>query len=138
MKRTYTGSCHCGAVRFEVDVDLSEGTSRCNCSICAKRRYWMTFVGDDEFRLLQGADALTDYQIGDDTVHHRFCGRCGVEPFGRGIADELDADVGGDFYAVNVACLDDATDEELAEAPISYMDGRNDEWESEPAETRQL
>lgn len=138
MKRTYSGSCHCGAVRFKATLDVSEGTSRCNCSICAKLRYWITFVTDGEFRLLQGADALTDFQIDDDTVHHRFCGRCGVKTFGRGSADELNADVAGDFYAVNVACLNEVTDEELAEAPITYMDGRNSDWESEPAMTRHL
>ena len=137
MKETFSGGCHCGAVRFEAELDLSEGTSRCNCSICAKLRYWMAFVGDDAFRLLQGADVLADYQIDSDTVHHRFCSRCGVKAFGRGVADELDADLGGDFYAVNVACLD-TTPAELAEAPVSYLDGRNDDWESEPAETRHL
>ncbi|WP_254532854.1 GFA family protein [Natrinema gelatinilyticum] len=138
MKRTYTGSCHCGAVRFEADLDLSQGSSRCNCSICAKLRYWFAFVPDEEFHLLQGANALTDYQIKPGSIYHRFCSRCGVKPFGRGIVDELDADVAGDFYAVNVACLDNATDEELAEAPVDYLDGRNDDWESEPTETRHL
>lgn len=81
MKETYTGGCHCGAVRFEADVDLSEGTSRCNCSLCSKLRYWFASVGDESFRLLQGGDALSDYQIDSGTVHHRFCGRCGVKPF---------------------------------------------------------
>ncbi|MFC4440194.1 MULTISPECIES: GFA family protein [Natrialbaceae] len=133
MKETYAGSCHCGAVRFESELNLLEGTTRCNCSICAKTRYWAAVATPDAFRLLQGADALTDYQLGGDTIHHRFCSRCSVKPFGRGTAAEL----GGDFYAVNVACLDDATDEELAEAPVTYVDGRHDR-ESSPAETRHL
>ncbi|WP_436344389.1 GFA family protein [Natronorubrum sp. FCH18a] len=134
MTETHVGSCHCGAIRFKADVDLSEGTSKCNCSICAKTRYWKVVVTADAFRLRRGADALTDYRVGSDTVHHRFCSRCGVKPFGRGSVDEL----GGDFYAVNVACLDDVTDEELAEAPVTYEDGRHDDWESTPAETRHL
>lgn len=133
MKKTYDGSCHCGAVRFEADIDLSRGTSRCNCSICAKTRYWKTIVTEDAFRLLRGENDLTDYRIGSDTVQHRFCSRCGVKPFGRS-----NAEVGGDFFAVNVACLDDAAPEELAEAPVSYEDGRHDDWGSEPAETRHL
>jgi hypothetical protein len=134
MKRIYHGSCHCGAVRFECELDLAEGTSKCNCSICTKTRFWKAIVKADAFRLLQGEDALADYQFGGNAIHHLFCSRCGVKPFGSGDMEEL----GGKFYAINVACLDDAMDEELAQAPVTHEDGRNDRWGQAPAETRYL
>lgn len=134
MKKTYHGSCHCGAVRFECDLDLAAGTSRCNCSTCMKGRFWKAIVSPDAFRLTQGEDMLCDYQFGNQVIHHRFCRQCGVKCFGHADVAEL----GGLFYAVNVAALDDATDEELAEAPVGYEDGRDDHWERAPAETRHL
>jgi hypothetical protein len=114
MKKTYLGSCHCGSVRFEADIDLAEGTSKCNCSVCTEARFWKAIVKADAFRLLQGKESVSDYQFGNSTIHHLLCNRCGVKSFGRGNLEEL----GGDFYAINVACLDDATTEELAEVPV--------------------
>jgi len=133
MRKTYAGSCHCGAVRFECDLDFAAGTSRCNCSVCAKGRFWKAIVQADAFRLKQGADALVDYTFGSRSIHHLFCRNCGIKPFGRGRLDEI-----GDFVAINVACLDDATPEELAQAPVRFQDGRNGAWDSPPAEIRHL
>jgi hypothetical protein len=133
MRKPHHGSCHCGAVRFTAELDLGDETSRCNCSICTKSRFWKKVIPARDFRLLQGEDALSEYRFGGDNIVHRFCHRCGVKVFGQGHHDEI-----GAFIGVNVACLDDATPEELAAAPIKYEDGRNNKWESAPAVTRYL
>lgn len=135
MKQTYTGSCHCGAVRFECDLDLgADGTSRCNCSICAKSRFWKAIAKAGAFRLLQGQGALTEYRFGSGRIQHFFCSRCGVKTFGRGHLDLL----GGEFHGVNIACLDDLSPEELARLPIRYENGRHDDWGHVPGETAYL
>jgi|HigsolmetaAR202D_1030399.scaffolds.fasta_scaffold02144_10 hypothetical protein len=134
MKKTYRGSCHCGAVKFEAELDLSEGTGKCNCSICTKQRCWEAFVSPEAFRLLAGEQNLTTYQFGARNMHHLFCKTCGVHAFSSGNIPEL----GGAFWAVQVACLDDADPAELIAAPVRYFDGRNNAWEREPAETRHL
>ena len=133
MLKTYHGSCHCGKVRFEADIDLSQGTLRCNCSVCIKVRFWPAVVKRAAFRLLCGEDALSLYQFHTRTDEHFFCKHCGVRSFGTGNSARW-----GEFHAVNVTCLDDVTDEELATSPITYLDGRNDQWETPPRETGYL
>ena len=131
--KTYHGSCHCGQVRFEADIDLGSATIRCNCSICAKLRLWSAIVKPEAFKLLAGDSELSQYQFLGKTEQHLFCRHCGVRPFGIGHSPRW-----GKFYAVNLACLDDVTPEELFNAPITWLDGKNDQWETPPAEVRHL
>ncbi len=133
--RTYSGGCHCGAVRFEADLDVSAGTVKCNCSICAKLRLWSVQVAPAAFRLLAGEAALADYRGRNPVAHHLFCRICGVHPFEWVDVPNMS---GTKYYNVNVACLDGLEIDELMAAPVRFADGRNDAWERRPAETRHL
>jgi len=132
--KTYRGSCHCGKVTFEADIDLAQGTGKCNCSICWKTRNWSVILKPSAFRLLSGADDVTDYQWGMKVGHSLFCKHCGCRPYGTGNVPEI----GGEYVSVAVASLDDLDPADLAAAPVKYFDGRNNNWWNQPPEIRHL
>jgi len=133
MKKTYQGSCHCGAIRFEADIDLAQETLRCNCTYCRKIRSWAAIVPHEALRLLSGEGQLREYRFHTKTEQHLFCGHCGVRPYGIGKSPRW-----GPFYAVNIGCLDDVSEAELAAVPIRYVDGRGDNWDAPPRKTGYL
>ena len=134
MLKTYRGSCHCGAVKFEADIDLAQGTNKCNCTICTKTRNWNVIVKPGAFRLIQGEDALSDYRFGTKQGAHLFCRTCGVRTFERGHIKEI----GGDYVSIKVASLDDVELKELIDAPVRLANGRDNKWWEPPAESRHL
>ena len=133
MKKTYHGSCHCGAVRFAAEIDLAAPSLRCNCSYCLKIRCWASLVPPTAFRMLAGEADLSEYRFGAGRERHYFCRHCGVRPFGRG-----DSPRGGPFVGIGVNCLDDAAVAELAQVPVTFVDGWHDAWDTPPQETRHL
>ncbi len=118
--RSHPGSCHCGAVKFEVVVDAAAG-SRCNCSICNKVGALGSLVKPGAFTLVGGAEHLSTYEWGGKTCKRFFCKHCGVHCFTRGHL----AEVGGDYVGVNLHALDDV---DPATVRVSYWDGRHDNW----------
>jgi hypothetical protein len=124
MRKTYQGSCHCGAVRFEADLDLTQPTYRCNCSICRRTRSWVAVAGADGVRVLQGEGELTKYLFNTRRNEHWFCRHCGVRPYGIGTDTPM-----GRMYGVNIGCLSGLTEEELSQLTVTRVDGMNDRLE---------
>src|SRR5579883_295766 len=111
--KTYAGGCHCGAIRYQAEIDLSQPVSRCNCSICQKLGRTGAIIKPAAFRLLAGKESLADYQWGSQMGTYHFCKRCGAHPFSEGHLEVL----GGDFVSINVNCLDDV---ELVDLQVVY------------------
>lgn len=99
--KTYTGGCHCGAVRYSVDAELDSAIA-CNCSNCGKRGLLLKFVPQERFSLTAGEGSLKDYRFNTKKIAHMVCADCGVESFGKGSGPD-----GAAMVAINVRCLDD-------------------------------
>ena len=112
----YPGSCHCGAVRFEVEAPDEIAAQDCNCSICRKAGFLHLIVPKSKYKLVSGAGSLTTYTFNTSVARHTFCRVCGIKPFytPRSNPDGVD---------INVRCLDVAP----AHIAIEAFDGRN--WE---------
>ncbi len=125
MLRTYSGGCHCGKVRFEVQAPATLEVADCNCSMCSKSGYLHLIVPAAQFKLLQGEEALSTYTFNTGVAKHLFCSRCGVKSYyvprshPQGIS-------------VNARCLDDAPVESMTIRPF---DGRD--WQKGRAAYRE-
>ena len=115
-QQTYTGSCHCGAVRYEVTTELTSVVA-CNCSMCGRSGTLLTFVPASQFKLLSGADSLTDYQFNKHVIHHTFCKVCGIKPFASGVDRQ-----GNETRAVNARCLEGV---DVAALEVQHFDGKS-------------
>lgn len=113
----HRGGCHCGRVRFEVDAQAAIEALDCPCSICRMTGYLHLIVPASRFRLLAGADALSEYVFNTGVARHRFCRYCGIKAFyvPRSHPDGID---------VNVRCMDPGTIAALTVTP--FDDGDRD------------
>ncbi len=96
----YHGSCHCGAVSFDVETDLDK-TATCNCSRCQRLGIVLAFAAREVFTLNSGEDNLTEYLFNKKTIEHQFCKTCGIESFAYSSSPE-----GVPMVAINVNCLE--------------------------------
>ena len=94
----WSGSCHCGAVRFRVEAEIAELT-RCDCSLCRRKGAMMAQIPESGLTILAGEEDLTLYQWNQRIARHYFCRHCGIYPFHRKRVDPTS-------YGVNVGCLE--------------------------------
>jgi hypothetical protein len=113
---TYTGSCHCGKIAYEVDAEMQEATE-CNCSICSRRGYLMWFLPGEKLRLKTPEGNMAHYTFNQHHIKHYFCPACGCAPFGMGKDKQ-----GKTMVAVNLRCLQDL---DLAAVKIRQFDGKS-------------
>lgn len=114
--QTYQGSCHCQAVLFEVDLELTE-VIKCNCSICIRKGLLLAFAPESAFTLKKGEGELTEYRFNKKNIAHLFCKICGVQAFGKGALPD-----GTPTVAVNVCCLEGV---DVALLEVKQMDGKS-------------
>jgi hypothetical protein len=126
--KKHQGGCHCGAVRFEVELEQGAAGTRCNCSICTKLSVLGAIAKPEAFKLLQGEEDLSEYVWGGKTGRRRFCKHCGVHCFAPGHLEQL----GGDYVSVNLNTIDDLDPAQLS---VIYWDGRHDNWQAGPRTT---
>ena len=123
---THRGGCHCGRVRFDVDAPADVEALDCNCSICRMTGFQHLIVPASRFRLLSGADDLSEYTFHTGAAKHRFCRHCGIKSFyvPRSHPDGIDVNVRcldpGTVRTVRITPFDDA-DRDTATAAIAHL-----------------
>jgi hypothetical protein len=123
--KTLRGSCHCGAVKFEVEADPGQGASRCNCSVCTKLGALGSIVKPEAFMLLTPEAELGVYEWGAKISKRYFCKACATHCFGRGHL----AEVGGDYVSFSYNAIDDF---EVSDLAVVHWDGRHNNWQAGP------
>ncbi|HVK77310.1 MAG TPA: GFA family protein [Kofleriaceae bacterium] len=121
------GSCFCGDVQFEVELDLSKG-SKCNCTVCTKTGATGTNVKPAAFTLLSEESKLASFTRNPEFGRRFFCARCHIFCFGKGHLEVL----GGDFVSINLNCIDDF---DVSKTELIHWDGRHDNWQAGPRPT---
>ncbi len=110
----YHGSCQCGAVDFDVDLDIS-GAVTCNCSRCQRVGSVLAFAPISAFTLNKGDGATTEYRFNKKQIAHQFCKICGIQTFSYGQMPD-----GSKTVAINLNCLDGIDPRAV---PANHYDG---------------
>jgi hypothetical protein len=110
-----TGSCHCGAVRFE--ITRPDRVVSCNCSICRRYAALWAYAPPAKARLEAAEGATIAYSWGDKSIAFHSCATCGATTHYASLIDER--------IAVNMRLVDDPA--VLGDLRLRHFDGA-DSW----------
>jgi hypothetical protein len=108
-----SGSCHCGALSYDCDVEPTQAMT-CNCSICRRKASILHFVDEAQVRLTAAPDALGSYQFYRHIITHYFCKTCGIAPWSQARLPD---------GTIKVALNLRASDVPFAHLPLAEFDG---------------
>ncbi|PCI85840.1 MAG: aldehyde-activating protein [Hyphomicrobiales bacterium] len=110
----YKASCHCDAVKYQVEGTL-ENLIECNCSICSTRAHILWFVPLSAINFEGGKDHLTSYKFGNKHLNHRSCQTCSTAMFSHGEYE------GSEKAGINIRTFADI---DLTTLDITQYDGK--------------
>ncbi|EMA8637846.1 GFA family protein [Cronobacter malonaticus] len=107
------GQCHCGTVKFTVELTDGLNTARrCNCSYCRMRGAITVSAPLNGITVLEGKEKLTEYRFNTRQAAHYFCSVCGIYTFHQRRSNP-------DQYGVNVACLEGVSPFDFPEITVT-------------------
>lgn len=111
----YSGSCHCGAVKFRFKGPEIVDGLRCNCTICQKKGAMMGHfvVAPDDIQIDVEGDNLSSYEFATHVAKHHFCKKCGIYPFHQTLRKP-------GHYRVHLGCVDGV---DVLSLPYEVIDG---------------
>jgi hypothetical protein len=123
-KKLFHGSCHCGKIKFQANIDLSKESGKCNCTFCRKTSFWSSKVGIEDFKLSEGEENKKIYTNSPEYGYYVFCDHCGTRLYGYSPKTEWSEE----GYSIRIQTLDDISIEEMNSMPIKYYNGIDDTW----------
>lgn len=124
-KKLLYGSCHCGKIKYDVNYDLTKGSTKCNCTFCFKNSFWWGSQSTlEDLTVTQGQDFMAEYTNNRKEGYGVICKNCGTLLFRK--TEKSDWSVEG--YSINIHSLDDITTEEINLISIGYINGKDNSY----------
>jgi hypothetical protein len=123
--KLFHGSCHCGNIKFEASMDLTKGTTKCNCTFCRKNYFWWSSqLLLDDLKITEGQESIAEYTNNRKEGYCVFCKNCGTILFRK--TEKSDWSVEG--YSVKMSSFDDISIEELNSILVNYINGKDNSY----------